>query len=87
MENTQQGNKASDSDWMLFPLLLIAAVLVIVLSNVECYRAVRDDSERAFEYSATSGSLPEVQPQTIPPAAKPVRSGMTHMAARAGDVQ
>ena len=87
MENTQQGNKASDSDWMLFPLLLIAAVLVIVLSTLSVIALSGMIPNAHSNTVQPLEPLPEVQPQTIPPAAKPVRSGMTHMAARAGDVQ
>lgn len=79
MGNEMQGKKASDGNWMLFPMLVIAAVLVIVLSALSVIALngmMRSEQSNVLQHLEP---LPEMQRQSVPQPPNSVRRGFVRI--------
>ncbi len=85
MATELQSDEASGSNWMLLPILLIAAVLVIVLSALSVVALTEMIPNAQSNAVQPLEPPPNVQPQSVTPPAMPAQSGLIHMAASAFD--
>jgi hypothetical protein len=79
MGNVIQGKKTSDSNWALFPMLVIAAVLVIVLSALSVMALngmMRSEQSNVLQHLEP---LPEMQRQSVPQSPDSARRGFARI--------